>query len=111
MVRHKSYVRKCLQCGKDFVSTRYDAKFDTGACKSKWHRENKDNIITAQSELINAQSEILSDIMPKPKPDSIPKITNGNELFCGDVLREINKMVSDARDAAEADGKLSLIHI
>jgi hypothetical protein len=80
MVRHKSYVNKCIECGRNFTSTRNDARFHSGACRAKWNRENRKNLIKAQAEIISTQAKIITKVMPDPGPAAIQKVVK--DLSC-----------------------------
>ena len=66
MARHKNYICTCLECGKSFTATRNDAKFDTGACKAKWSREHRKDLIKSQAVAIKVQNKVISKITQDP---------------------------------------------
>jgi len=62
----KRYERKCVQCHRPFVGRISYAKFCSGKCKAKWHRDNKDNVIKAQTRTLKSQAKVMAAVIPDP---------------------------------------------
>jgi len=59
MARKKSYVKTCPVCNNQFIATRSDAIFDTGACRARAAREKKDQLLESYQRLyINQMAAI-----------------------------------------------------
>ena len=88
MTRHKNYICTCLECGRSFTATRNDAKFDTGACKAKWSREHRKNLIKSQAETIKIQDKILSKVFPALGPEVTKEIIQDLSWWEKEKLRK-----------------------
>ena len=78
----KRYEKKCEleSCQKPFVAKISYAKFCSGKCKARWHREQnvslvrehkkhvakKSKLIQAQDKVIKTQARIIAEVVPDP---------------------------------------------
>ncbi len=55
----KRYIRKCDQCGKDYVAKSLKSRFDTPSCKSAYNRQKRNSLLLFQTNVVKTASKIL----------------------------------------------------
>jgi hypothetical protein len=56
----KRYVRICEECSKEYVAKSSKSRFDTVACRSRYHRKKQDSLISTQHKVIKTQADMLN---------------------------------------------------
>jgi len=58
-IRRKGRVLMCLNCGRTFIATRRDARFDSVRCRVAYHRaKNTERNNTRQDEMRRADQQL-----------------------------------------------------
>lgn len=76
----KRYVRICEECSKEYVAKSSKSRFDTVACRSRYHRNKQNSLISNQAKVIKAQDQIINRYSLTDPHEKIIKYTEAEML-------------------------------
>jgi len=76
----KRYVRICEECSKEYVAKSSKSRFDTVACRSRYHRNKQNSLILNQAKVIKAQDQIINTYSRYDPLEKIVKYTQAEML-------------------------------
>lgn len=79
-VRRKQYKKKCANCGKSFIATRCDAKYDNDYCRMDASRTRKAEALKRGQSESKIEEYTLTDEHGTPTPSQPRMIRIAGEL-------------------------------